>query len=1043
MKLRKLLKNKILRYGVLCFFTITFCSFSANAQEITVSGIVTDSADNSPLPGVSVLVKGTTKGASTDFDGKYTIKASIGETLVFSYIGMQNNEVRISKSQLNVSLESDTESLDEIVVIGYGTVKKKELTGAVAQVKAEAIDQFVTTDVAAALQGQVAGVSVVSNSGEPGAQSSIQIRGVTSLTGSNSPLWVVDGIPQVGNPGLNMNEIETFDILKDAASTAVYGSRGAAGVILVTTKKGKSGAVKVDFKHSYGVQRLGKSAPLMNATEQIAFETVKQSLGVTNHIDILNNNPTWYDNDNDFSKYVLNETAATTNYSLNVSGGSEKLTYNFSGGYLGTEGSLVNSSLKRYNARTSTTYRTDKWKINTSIAFTIDKNERPNEGLLATASRYAPYFPLIDLNADAIFAPHDPSAGNGPVTTPLNNLAQALKRENTVRRDVINGSLDITRNLTENLSVNSRVGFSIRNQLQKRFTPAYTLVNPDDLEDVETDPTKSFVNSEAQRLSKFSWDASLNYKKKFGDHTFGALAAITLEEDTYEGFFGQKQGVSDNAISVLNTATLFPTTNSLAGYNIGRVGTLGRLQYNYKGKYLFSVLGRYDGSSQFSSNNKWGFFPSASAAWNVSDEGFWKPFKHVVNNFKIRASYGETGYDEIPSYGFSSTIGQGADYIFSETDGSFNNGVAIRDYANEELKWETSKSFNIGVDLSFLRNKFVVTAEYYNTKKEDMLLGITLPSSTGAFNQTGNAPFDIFDHTGVILNVGNMTNQGFELAAKYTEKIGQSKLTLNATFSKNLNEITNLYDNVAFINNGNSNLVVGDVQNSLITRYAKGYEAGAFFIYETNGVIQTDEELAAYQLLGGRDNAKKGDLKYVDTNNDGEITTEDKVYKGSGLPDFEIGFNLNWRYKNFDLAMNWFGSVGAEIMNGNKAVSYIAGRHPDLSNMWTENNPTSNIPNWSGGKGDLNHNGNTDYWLENGDYLRLKLITLGYSLPKDVLDKISLSNLKLFVSAQNPITITGYDGYDPEIGGNVARRGLDVSRYPVSALYSIGVNVGF
>ena len=375
MKLKFLLKNKITKYSLLSLLAVLFCSFNANAQQITVKGIVTDSADSSPIPGVSVLVKGTKNGTTTDFDGNYSIKTEAGKTLVFAYLGMKNKEVRVAKSQLNVSLESETESLDEIVVIGYGAVKKKELTGAVAQVKSEAIEQFVTTDIASAMQGQVAGVSIVTNSGEPGEQSSIQIRGITSLTtGANSPLWVVDGIPQVGNPGLNMNEIETFDILKDGASTAVYGSRGAAGVILVTTKKGKEGVMQVNFKHSIGLQYLGENAPLMNAAEQIEFEKIKQSLGYSNHITILDNNPTWYDNDNDFSDYVLNRAATTTNYSLNVSGGTDRFTYNFSGGYLGTEGALVNSYLKRYNARASTSYKTDRWKINTSLAFTIDKN---------------------------------------------------------------------------------------------------------------------------------------------------------------------------------------------------------------------------------------------------------------------------------------------------------------------------------------------------------------------------------------------------------------------------------------------------------------------------------------------------------------------------------------------------------------------------------------------------------------------------------------------------------------------------------------------
>lgn len=1041
MRLNGNLKSRRSCSRLLLFTLIVFFGFCVNAQaqKLTVKGTITSSDDNLPIPGVAVLLTGTSTGAVSDFDGNYTIDANMGDTLKFSYLGMQDYSVKVTGKIINVSMVPDLEDLEEVVVIGYGTVKKKELTGAVAQVKSEDIEQFVTPDVASALQGQVAGVSVVTNSGAPGDQSSIQIRGITSLTeGANSPLWVVDGIPQVGNPGLNMNEIETFDILKDAASTAVYGSRGAAGVILVTTKSGEKGVMKVNFNHTYGIQSLSETAPLMNASEQVTFETLKESLGFSNHIAILDNNPEWYNNDNDFSQYVLKNNPTTTNYSLNVSGGTKSFTYNFAGGYLNTEGTLVNSFLKRYNARTSTTYTSDNWKINTSLAITIDKNARANNGLLATASRYAPYFPLIDPEADVIFTTDD-----GPVTTPLNNLAQAIKRDDLFRRDILNGSLDITRRLGEYFSFNTRLGVSIRNQNRKQFTPAYTLVNPDDFDDTETDPTKSFVNSESQRLTKLSWDAGLNFNKKFGNHTIGALGAITLEEDTYEGFFGQKQGVSNNDISVLNTATINPVTNSLAGYTTTRVGTLGRLQYNYKGKYLFSVLGRYDGSSKFGLDNRWGFFPSASAAWNVSDEGFWKPLKRVVNNFKIRASYGEVGNDAIADYVFSSTIGQAADYIFSDLDGTFNNGTAVRDYANEVAKWETSKSINIGVDLAFLKNKFVLTAEYYNTKKEDMLFPITLPASSGAFNQTGNSPFDIFDHRNVVLNVGNMTNQGFEIGARFNQKIGKSNLRLNATFSRNTNEITSIFDNIPFILNGNSQLVQGDTQNSLITHFAKGYEAGAFFIYETDGVVQTDEELAEYQMLGGRESAKKGDLKYVDTDNDGDIDAADKVYKGSGLPDFEIGFNMNWRYKNFDFAMNWFASVGAEIMNGNKAVSYIAGRHPDLNNIWTEDNPTSNVPNWSGAKGDFNHNGNTDYWLENGDYLRLKLVTLGYSLPKDVLGKLDITRLRVYVSAQNPITITGYDGYDPEIGGNVTRRGLDTSRYPISALYSVGVNIGF
>ena len=442
MKLKILFKNKISHYTIVCLFAILFCSFDANAQDVTIKGAVTDSEDNAPLPGVTVVVKGTTKGESTDFDGKYTIKAKIGETLLFAYLGMKNKEVKITGATLNVSLESDTESLDEIVVVGYGTVKKKEITGAVSRLDVGDIEEFVTSDVASRLQGQIAGVSVSSASGEPGEAANIQIRGITSLSGTNTPLFVVNGIPQIGDPGLSANEIETIDVLKDAASTAVYGSRGAAGVILITTKTGKEGNMSIDFETNAGLQFLGKGTPLMNTEDQLFYE-----INTFNYFGgfppVTNANPEWLNNDNKFDDYVLVNAAEVNTYNLNISGGTDKFTYNASGSLFDQDGSLINSNFKRYNARISGTYKTGNWNINSSVAITHEDRRRSSTGLIVTASRYRPYFPAIEPDADVAFV-----NSSGGTQTPAVALGQALKRKDDSSRDRTNISLGVRRKIT-------------------------------------------------------------------------------------------------------------------------------------------------------------------------------------------------------------------------------------------------------------------------------------------------------------------------------------------------------------------------------------------------------------------------------------------------------------------------------------------------------------------------------------------------------------------------------------------------------------------
>ncbi|UMB54051.1 TonB-dependent receptor [Lutibacter sp. A64] len=1028
MKNKRLFISNKVRGSILSAVFVFLFTISLQAQEITVQGVVTAVEDGFPIPGVTVLVKDTNTGTTTNFDGEYSIVAKKGDILVFSFVGMTPKSIKVEKSQLNISMATDTQSLEEVVVIGYGTVSKKELTGAVSQVKAENIEEFVASDVASMLQGQVAGVNITSASGEPGSESSIQIRGITSLGGSNTPLFVVDGIPQQGDPGLSANEIETIDVLKDAASAAVYGTRGAAGVILITTKKGKVGKTNVSIDANYGVQHLGEDVPLMNTNDRVYFENMRYAYTDWNYEPGPSKNPEWLNNDNKFSDYVLVDNASTQQYSLNVSGGTGDFSYNAVGGFFNQEGVLLNSGYKRYNGRATTSYNVDKWKITSSIAFTIQDTERASNGLIVNAQRYPSYYPEVDPDASEVF-----TDGTGGVTTPLNILVNSLKRKDNSKSDRLNTSLSVTRKLMDQLKLTSNVGGSTTNYLRNIFVPPYTVTNV--LEGTsEVDPTKSYVQATTSRATTFSFDVGLDYKESFGDHTVGAVLNGSVYENSYETFTAYKQGVTNENVEVLNGATINPDAYSGFNYNTKILSFLGRIQYDYKGKYLFSGVIRKDGSSKFGEANRWGTFPSVSLGWNVSDENFWESIKPIVNNFKIRASYGTVGNESFPAYEYSSSIEQGSDYIFDESDNYVNYGSSIKSYANRDVKWETSVQQNLGFDFSFLKNSITLTADYYITNKDDMLFQVELPGSAGAY----------YDPS-ITLNVGDMKNTGLEIAAGYQKSFGKHKLQANAVFAMNDNEITSMEGDRNLIYNSNSTLISGDT-NSMVTVLAEGYEAGAFWLYETDGVIQTQEQLDAYRKYPSKINADFGDLIYVDHNDDGDITVEDRHYMGSGQSDFEIGFNFKWIYNNFDFTMNWYGSSGAEIMNGTKAATYTYATHGDLVNMWTPENPTSNIPLWTGDSksGLPNLVATTDYWLEDGDYIRLKLVSIGYTIPKKKLEKLNISNFRIFVLAQNALTFTKYEGYDPEVGGaNVARNGMDVSRYPLASLYSLGIKFNF
>lgn len=1020
----------------LCFLMLLITPLLAQTpKRIVVQGTVTSAEDGEPLIGATVQIASNTKsGVITDFDGRYKIRVRKGAKLIVSYVGMKSKTVLVKGQRLDIKLKSDAKLLDEVVAIGYATVKKKELTGAATQVKAESLENVVSTDVGMALQGLVSGVSVTSSAGDPGSVANIQIRGVTSISGSNTPLFVVDGIPQQENPNLSSNEIQTIDILKDAASCAIYGTRGAAGVILITTKQGEKGRVKFAFDATYGVQEIAydRLPDLMNTTDQTYVDILKGRKDGYADMQInymLSKNSYYYMNNTDVMDVLLKEgNSPEQSYNLNMSGGSNNITYNVILGYYNQEGVVLNSGFDRYNLRNNLTYKKDKLKVSVNTSFTMQKIERATGSSLSQALRYMPYTPEIDRDATSFEVP---GTGYSTEVAAVSTLLRSFQTTNETLKNTYTANLGVDYKITKDLSFMTKLGANLTNIYNEKFVPSASVYDSEGTE-VSKGNANSYVSNESTRSFAYNWHGGLNYWHTFHkNHKLGASAIVSYEEYDFRGFNGGRYGVSDNSITVINGGTERPFANSKTFYTDRLLGFIGRVQYNYKSRYLFSTSLRADASSKFAKDNRWGYFPSASAGWNVSDEAFWSPIKEVANNFKLRASIGTTGNQSFPSYSYMSTLETGFDY--ADASGSTVFGSTQTTYPTPDVKWETSVQTNIGFDLGFLDNRITLSGDVYRTDKKDMLATVKLPASTGV----GTTGYSL-----VTKNIGNMVNEGFELNLTGKQHFGKLFVSAGLNYSKNTNEITSLGDGNELIYNSNSMIINGD-GNSVTTVFAKGYEAGAFFLYKTDGVANTQEKLEAFQKL--KADAKMGDLIFVDSNKDGKIGNDDRTYCGSGLPDFEMGFNLSLKYKQFDFSTQWFASYGNEIINGAEAQSFDSGRNQALVSQWSTANTSSNIPVYRGtGKVHMNYIGYSDLWVEDGSFIRMKAATLGYTLPKHITSVLGLTKARFFVTGQNLLTFTKYSGMDPEIGGNgLSTRGLDKGGYPISKKIMFGVKTNF
>ena len=1031
---------------------VFFCfGLIGHAQSVVkIKGTV--SGDGQPLPGVSVLEKGTANGVVSDFDGNYEITAKSDGVLIFSYIGYAVQEVPVNgKATIDVVLSESLEQLEEVVLIGYGAQKKKELTGAVAQVKAESIEQISTADVGNALQGQVAGVNVTSSSGQPGDNAQILIRGINSVFGSNEPLYVVDGIPQDGNPQLSVAEIETIDVLKDAASAAIYGTRGSAGVILITTKTGKVGKMNIGVRSFYGVQEIQGNLPLLGFEDY--FYTYYWTLNFRNDTfqnnswTTLEQNPANMTNNTSIMDLVQVDMASVQQHSVNVSGGKQGLTYNVSANYFDQRGSLLNSGLRRLNIRANTRYKKDRWTVTTGIGLRTDQQEFSPWGILLDGYRYKPFQNTLDPSETELGA----SAGNSTNNdaTNLSYFMAKLKRTDERDGDNFNFNTQVRYEISDDMNLTARMGVGRTNYFRERIDPVF---NAYDVEGVLIPPQiRSGVRNTHQRMTNQTFESIFNYNKELGYHSLKFTAVASAERYTSRSFFGEKFDLLSNDVTTLNGATLDPNVGTGNGWGQDRentlIGLLGRVQYNYKDKYFVSGSMRQDGSSRFSKENRWIYAPSASAAWVLSEENGWaENFGDTVNFFKLRASYGTTGNQGIQDYSTQPTITVGHDYVFGiSSQEELVLGAIQRDFKNPLAQWEKKVEQNFGIDVGMFNNKLTVTTEVYDGSRTNMLFPVVLPPTIGTNATTGASQ-------SVILNIGDMRNYGSEVSVNYKHS-GRFKWNVSANYSTNKNEITRMseYNKFSFL--GGSQVAPGLPNEDLVTALKEGYPAGSFFLIETDGIVRTAEELADYQQLVPT--ANLGDLRYIDQltvdtdgdgipdAGDGEITIDDRKYMGNGLPEYELGFTFNAEYKRFDFSMIWYAAMGGEIINGAKAYAYKQGTHQDLVHQWTPANPTSNIPSYRG-RDHENMRGYTDFWLQDGSFARLKNITLGYSLPRSFTNKLKINRLRLYLSADNLLTITDYDGFDPEIGGDgLNSRGIDQGTYPISTQYRAGLLLNF
>ena len=1013
-------------------FLLVFMGFCASAQTINTTGIVKDAASGDVLPGVSIIIKGSTNGTQTDFDGLYALSnLQPNAVLVFRYLGYKQKEVSAKNGVLDVTLEIEAQSLDEIVLIGYGSQRKKETTGAVSVVSSQTIEDLKPTRIEQALQGQVAGVNITSTSGAPGAASSIRIRGV-STNGDNQPLILVDGNRIEDLSVINPSDIESINILKDATA-GIYGVLAANGVIIITTKSGRKNTdLKVVLNSYTGLQNTTREIPLLNATEYAllaneAHGANGEALPFTN-IAALGQGTDWQDE--------VFQTASISNTDITISKGTEKSTYSFGASYLDQDG-IVGGGKANFNRLTARfNFNTDLFKnlkFTSSSVYMNTNRKGLSENTLGSVLFNALNMPsnltprVGPANVQYTLAPN-----SGVGIEVINPLAQIEDSYNKAWVNKFSGSYGLNYSFLEHFSVESRIQFNEAKVTSKVYTPEVfygnsKVFNNGDLED---DINNSGVFEGEQTYRDYTFDAFVKYEQNINDiHDIKLLLGTSVYRSqginnvSLTGF-----GANGNSLSNVNVDEADSFQDNLELSNAPRqffddrlLSYFSRLQYNYKSKYLFSAVLRRDGSSNFGPENKFGFFPSGSLGWVASEERFLKD-SDVINFLKFRASYGIIGNARIGSFGFVSTMSGEGVYVF---DDALAFGSAEGTLANPQVRWEKQKPLDFGVDMK-LFNKIDITADYFSKTTEDLLIRAEVSGILGVSAPGSGVP---------TINAGTILNEGLEFSIAYKERVSDDfKFAVSYNFTTLKNEVlkVNLNDDPLTV----TGFGLGGQE---FARMEVGLPIGYFYGYQTAGIFQTQAEVDAH---ASQTNANPGDLRFADLNGDGEITPEDRTNLGDPIPELTMGMNFSFDYKSFDFNMYAFASLGNDMVRNYERNLALTNRPAYFLDRWTGPGTSNTFPRVTTGA-----TGNTlfsDFYVEDGSFVRLQNVQVGYSFNAINTAKLGVDKLRLYLSASNLFTLTKYKGYDPTASnGNPLGGGLDNGFYPTPKTFLLGLNVNF
>lgn len=1042
----------------------------------TISGTVVSETGES-LIGVNIIVKGFTTGTVTDFEGKYSLEVpDEAEALLFSYTGFNTQEVQIgSRTQIDVTMTTDVAVLDEVVIIGYGSAKKSDLTGAVASLSEEDLRTSLTTNIDQALQGRVAGVQVTQNSGQPGGAASIRIRGANSISLSSEPLYVIDGIPFQGdgnstagfdwaggangqnrvNPlsTINPADIVSIDVLKDASATAIYGSRGANGVIIITTKRGQEGQAKISYNSYYGLQMLPNKLEMMDLPQYADYQA-QVSTDIERQLNQRFMDPSLLGPGTDWQDEIFRQ-AGSQSHQLSVNGGSERTKYAVSGGYFQQDGIVIGSNFDRISTRINVDNTVKDWfKLGGSVSF-AKTNERitlndGGDGVIMQSLIMSPDVAVRDI--DGNYA----GPNNNEVGANYNPVAAALQRNNTLERQRLMSNIYGNITIFEGLDFRSEIGFDNNHSINHAFHPTY-----------KWGAIENRENRLRQREeSNFFWVTKnyFTFNRKFGaDHALTVLLGQEAQKSTYEGSDVTVRNLPTNDIQILSQGEYVGAPNAWAGAN-SLLSYYTRLNYNLKEKYLVTFTYRADASSNFGPGNKWGYFPSGSFAWRLSEEEFLKN-SATINNLKLRVGYGNSGNQSIQAGLFSS--------LMQSVQTPFGLGFRPARIANPELGWETTGQLNVGLDVSLFNNRVDLTVDVYNKQTRDMLLQTTVPRYLGGtgWNDIA-APF---------INVGKMENKGVDIAIN-TRNIRTPKFSWNTdlTFSMNRNQVLEL-DNPDKIYWQNL-YWYSEFQTATTTRV--GQPLGLFWGYETEGLFEDQQDILnhAVQVSDGAVTADNpygqnlvdkrggvwiGDIKFKDLNGDGIINVDDQTFIGDPNPDFTFGINNSFSIGPFDATIYIFGSQGADVLNYSRVViegmtnvfsnqaatvfnraryQYLdpSGSTSDPENVVLAN-PGTNLPRPT--TNDVNRNNRmSDRYIEDGSFIRIQNVKLGYTLPRALTQRVRIERMKVYLNAQNLATFTNYSGYDPEIGAfnqNALLQNVDMGRYPTPRMFTLGLDIDF